>query len=583
MLESMYAMEYPGLLSAWQRLLAIIQDLPDPAIVIAVTSDPTETYPSKEVKTLTTTSSNNDKKQRMTNAMQNIFTITSQDEGYVAFILTMVSELRHDCPTSISFMKHIIEYSQVPSMETVERLVPRLLPSAAPHEQQVNQMILLSVLAQRWAGRLAELMWTLEVGPVLWTRLRTGDWTLRLHALLALESFALTGAVKKRMMEEIDVDAMMVGLLGSFDRWRSLSYGHALKRWWSRCRSKWTLNQKRQLGALNRSVNVCDGTRYADSESIVNFQDVAALKQFHHCLNWLAKRVFNCKGLPHLELSKSQLQSVYLVPVSYSRCKFDEGRLGVRNDTIFLESVRTNTSIARHGRWYYEVLLLTNGTMQIGWGGSDCLLSPERGYGVGDDRNGFAFDTYRSVIWWNGQIIKMNNQNRYMQCKPGYVIGSLLDMDTKLCTFYVNGQDCDLTVKFSSLKEDTAAILERGGIVELFPTISLASYQHAVFNFGDCPWQYTPSVRNFKGVCKVDSKSIIMNKASLVDQAQLSLLYNSKEEDEFDASLCSICYLEPNGFILLPCKHDGFGVKCANKLTKCPFCRAEIKQREYTK
>jgi hypothetical protein len=44
------------------------------------------------------------------------------------------------------------------------------------------------------------------------------------------------------------------------------------------------------------------------------------------------------------------------------------------------------------GKWYYEVVLLSDGLMQIGWIDSAFESDAMQGQGVGDHANSWAFD-----------------------------------------------------------------------------------------------------------------------------------------------------------------------------------------------
>lgn len=108
--------------------------------------------------------------------------------------------------------------------------------------------------------------------------------------------------------------------------------------------------------------------------------DWSGLMQSQHCFQWSLNHVFNTSCL-----SPTLLPKVYLNPRDCtSHCKFSENCLEIRNDTFYLESARATASVDT-GVWYYEVLLLTNGVMQIGWGTKKCLFLQEEGCGVGDD------------------------------------------------------------------------------------------------------------------------------------------------------------------------------------------------------
>lgn len=50
------------------------------------------------------------------------------------------------------------------------------------------------------------------------------------------------------------------------------------------------------------------------------------------------------------------------------------------------------TANVKAGKWYYEVLALTNGIMQIGWATERCHFAPEDGLGVGDDNVKYLTD-----------------------------------------------------------------------------------------------------------------------------------------------------------------------------------------------
>jgi hypothetical protein len=56
----------------------------------------------------------------------------------------------------------------------------------------------------------------------------------------------------------------------------------------------------------------------------------------------------------------------------------------LRNDKRYYESIR-GTACVKKGKWYYEVLLMSHGIIQIGWATSKCCFSPDDGQGIGDD------------------------------------------------------------------------------------------------------------------------------------------------------------------------------------------------------
>lgn len=56
------------------------------------------------------------------------------------------------------------------------------------------------------------------------------------------------------------------------------------------------------------------------------------------------------------------------------------------------------------GKWFYEMELLSDGLMQVGWA-SDGFACAAEGDGVGDDAMSWAYDGYRSLAWHNGSSV----------------------------------------------------------------------------------------------------------------------------------------------------------------------------------
>ena len=213
-----------------------------------------------------------------------------------------------------------------------------------------------------------------------------------------------------------------------------------------------------------------------------------------------------------------------------------------------------------------------------------------------------------------------------IQCRAGDVLGSFLDLDNGLCTFFINGCDLGLTVEFEhpareqraapSQDEDTmgSPILpptpfnsnaearpassrsssrrskrkpSKSVSLGLYPAVSLTTHQHVLLNFGDRPWMYPPPVSvKYKGISeagKLDEhfKSRVIKyvqkrkprcksqstTASAVQTPETDTLSNSSSSSyEWDGPLCTICFSEPKNVVLLPCRHTGWGQRCADAL-----------------
>ncbi|KAI9266256.1 concanavalin A-like lectin/glucanase domain-containing protein [Helicostylum pulchrum] len=541
------AVIYPGVQLSWRRVISIAQNTPDPAAIDNKLEDEVNDNPTSRI-------------QCMGRALQNMYTITSQEEGYVAFISTMLQELKYNCPVSMTFVKHIIDFSEIPSKQTIQRATDLLFRVTAENER-INQSILWSMLARKFAGNLAEAMWRDEIATVLIQSLldKDKDRMVKIFALLALESFALTGSIKKRIVNH-PLGLVLVlnqnlqecySLLSESPMINSpnLTLVSALRRKYTGKKFYHDLIKKLKIKKSKKPV-VNPPPTLPNTMSY----DWSGLMQSQHCFLWSLHNIFN----PSSSVPSIPLPKVFLNPKDCtSHCKLSENCLEIRNDTFYLESARATASVDS-GVWYYEVLLLTNGVMQIGWGTKKCVFLQEEGCGVGDDPNGFAFDTYRSAIWAASEAIYPRTRRNIGHCKTGDVLGSLLDMDKGLCTFFVNGQDLGLTVQFQ-----TSA---KKHMLGLFPIISLTSHQHVIVNFGEQPWLYQPNIRH-QPMC--NSSQHVMD------------LVKKEEEEEYDwdGPLCTLCFSEPKDVVLFPCQHNGFGKNCAKVLEHCPLCRTKIDER----
>jgi hypothetical protein len=97
--------------------------------------------------------------------------------------------------------------------------------------------------------------------------------------------------------------------------------------------------------------------------------------------------------------------------------------LEARSDTVSFESVRCTFNVSS-GVWYYEVLIVTDGVMQIGWATKQSKFMNHEGYGIGDDQYSIAYDGCRNLIWFGAKSIPHNNP----PWKPGDIVGKIFLM-----------------------------------------------------------------------------------------------------------------------------------------------------------
>lgn len=92
--------------------------------------------------------------------------------------------------------------------------------------------------------------------------------------------------------------------------------------------------------------------------------------------------------------------------------------LEARSDMVSFESVRCTFQVTE-GVWYYEVFIITDGVMQIGWATKQSKFMNYEGYGIGDDIHSVAYDGCRNLIWYGAKSFPHNQPS----WKPGDILG----------------------------------------------------------------------------------------------------------------------------------------------------------------
>ncbi|GAA6106930.1 E3 ubiquitin-protein ligase RNF123 [Tachysurus ichikawai] len=148
----------------------------------------------------------------------------------------------------------------------------------------------------------------------------------------------------------------------------------------------------------------------------------------------------------------------------------DDDLLGVIGHSNF-SSIRATTCVFK-GKWMYEVLISSQGLMQIGWCTLNCRFNQEEG--VGDTPDSYAYDGNR-VRKWN-----VTTTNYGKSWAAGDIVSCMIDLDEGTITFCLNGQS--LGTAFSNIK--------MGPGIAYFPAISLSFKESVAFNFGSRPLRY---------------------------------------------------------------------------------------------
>ncbi|XP_056887645.1 E3 ubiquitin-protein ligase RNF123 isoform X2 [Takifugu flavidus] len=148
----------------------------------------------------------------------------------------------------------------------------------------------------------------------------------------------------------------------------------------------------------------------------------------------------------------------------------DDDLLGVIGHSNF-SSIRATTCVFT-GKWAYEVLISSQGLMQIGWCTLNCRFNQEEG--VGDTPDSYAYDGNR-VRKWN-----VTTTNYGKSWAAGDIVSCLMDLEEGTIMFCLNGQS--LGTAFTNIKT--------GPGVAYFPAISLSFKESVAFNFGSRPLRY---------------------------------------------------------------------------------------------
>ncbi|CAF1336361.1 unnamed protein product [Rotaria sp. Silwood1] len=288
-------------------------------------------------------------------------------------------------------------------------------------------------------------------------------------------------------------------------------------------------------------------------------------RQIGFYAQWLLDNVFILDyRRPSYEIIDHRYINVMLNDKDVSEyLKIGPDGLEARSDTVSFESVRCTFHV-NSGVWYYEVLIVTDGVMQIGWATKQSKFMNHEGYGIGDDQYSIAYDGCRNLIWFAAKSIPHNNP----AWKPGDIVGCLIDFDRREVIFSLNGRSLDpLRKLFSS----TSGPITDG----YFAAASFMSYQHCRFNFGSMPFRYPPTtVQSYKTFNEYghlsDDEKLILPKYKKLE------LLRSIKISEHD---CILCVDDQANIMLKPCQHTGFCEQCALKLDLCPICRSEVQER----
>ncbi|XP_078607488.1 RING finger and SPRY domain-containing protein 1-like [Branchiostoma floridae x Branchiostoma japonicum] len=282
-------------------------------------------------------------------------------------------------------------------------------------------------------------------------------------------------------------------------------------------------------------------------------------RQVGFCAQWCLDNLFLKDGRT-LTYESADLKGINVLLNSNDTSeylKISPHGLEARSDASSFESVRC-TFCVDAGIWYYEVLVVTAGVMQIGWATKDSKFLNHEGYGIGDDEFSCAYDGCRQLIWYSAK----SRPHAHEAWKEGDVLGFLLDLDNKQIVFSLNGNNLP--------PERDVFKSARSGF---FAAASFMSFQQCIFNFGAEDFRYPPPVNfsKFNDHAELSSE----DKVILPRHKKLALL----RELSFKENCCNLCFDNQADTELRPCGHRDLCMTCAIQIESCPICREPIQQR----
>ncbi|KAJ8041867.1 RING finger and SPRY domain-containing protein 1 [Holothuria leucospilota] len=438
--------------------------------------------------------------------------IGESESGWVKVVQGMISTIPLDDPLGPAVIALLLDECPLPTVETVEKLYDILKPSSALAEEALqypakhrNFTCILGCVAGILAGSKSVELLNEDVLEYLLTLLdpRFAREVI-LFALVALEKFSQTGENKVTIC-------------------------------------KTSIHQK-----------LLELEKFRDSHE-TKFREVG------FCAQWCLDNILPLEGrtLTYERLSMEQCNVILNDNDVSEYLKISADGLEARSDALSFESVRS-TFCVDEGTWYYEVQVLTDGVMQIGWATKQSKFLNHEGVGIGDDEFSFSYDGCRQLYWYSAT----SRPHDHPQWKPGDIIGFLIDLEKKEMVFSHNG------VAFPPVN-DVFQSVSSG----FFAAASFMSFQQCRFNFGMTPFKFPPKVPfkkfNDYAFLPPEKKVILPRFKKMTVLSSLSISESS----------CSICCDTEANTKLVPCHHSGLCMECAMQIEQCPLCRVKIKER----
>lgn len=297
-----------------------------------------------------------------TNAMQKLNLISETEIGWLVVVSSLINKVDLEHPFGSALILVILEDAPLPTKKSICQL-NEMLDLQMYREQSVakqrNISIVLGCLAEKLAGTLSSVLFSDSVQEFLLSRIEPcNDPNVILYSLVALEKFSQTTDNKMKLVKKLN-----------------------------------------QLGVDNPLLKL---EKLAQSSDFVE-------QQVGFCAKWDLDNYFlyDNRSYSYENLDRDNLNVMLNSKDASENLKISPDGLTARNDTSRFESVRCTFAITS-GVYYYEVLLITPGVMQIGFATKQSKFLNHDGFGIGDDDQSFAYDGCRQLLWQNAKNIQTN-------------------------------------------------------------------------------------------------------------------------------------------------------------------------------
>lgn len=270
--------------------------------------------------------------------------------------------------------------------------------------------------------------------------------------------------------------------------------------------------------------------------------------QVSFCASFFLRQLSKEKNDVNADEASDSVKATMNGADSTPNLKISEDCLSIRNDyydSHFWQSVRS-TMCANKDVYYYEVTLLTCGSMRFGWATENSSL--EKIAAIGEDEFSIAFDGFSGTVINDGVQYEVANLKNCWQ--PGDVVGCLINFTKRKFNFYLNGEKMKYKGKYSF---KTVYFSSQ----PYYAAISLFIHQQCAVNFGQETYREPP-----KRIDYLDFHRSLSNRKTPV-----RVSYSIKE-----GNLCGLCKTNIATFKFCKCDHWELCAKCVPKLTDCPIC-----------